>query len=485
MKKILLLIFFIPFISFSQNIQWFKTSPYILYEDIALDNHDGMYLLSSTHQFVDTVFIEDTIIVNNSHQIIKYDTNGVFQWARGFNFSSLTQNIKVCIDGNVIYVYGNFNSTLEVDSNIFTSQNNTYSAFFLKYDLDGNYIETKIIGDNINLCFINDFYVLNSNIYLLGMARASIQFNNTTYHVDYHSDSLLSTVVLLQIDSNYNLIWGSSLYSNISGTQPLNHSLSIDKISKKITFISDIGMSDSLFLNNQFLDTISNTFLIELKNNGDINWIYSLNSSTYRDVIHMSNEILIATNEKIIVIDSSGLFVKKHEFGSNGVGNYPPKVFRFTNDNNNCYMLGHANTDNATLNNVSIPINLNNRLFVAKYVNDTIIDFNFYGSTAVYLTPLSFEMKNGSQYISSSKLILQDSIFIVNNDTVQHSSHFLFKGNNDVILSVINYNNIGKDGVNKLIKIVDILGRETKPQSNVPLFYIYNNGTVEKRIIVE
>ena len=87
--------------------------------------------------------------------------------------------------------------------------------------------------------------------------------------------------------------------------------------------------------------------------------------------------------------------------------------------------------------------------------------------------------------ISSSKLILQDSIFIVNNDTVQHSSHFLFKGNNDVILSVINYNNIGKDGVNKLIKIVDILGRETKPQSNVPLFYIYNNGTVEKRIIVE
>ena len=78
MKKILLLIFFIPFISFSQNIQWFKTSPYILYEDIALDNHDGMYLLSSTHQFVDTVFIEDTIIVNNSHQIIKYDTRNIY-----------------------------------------------------------------------------------------------------------------------------------------------------------------------------------------------------------------------------------------------------------------------------------------------------------------------------------------------------------------------------------------------------------------------
>jgi len=37
----------------------------------------------------------------------------------------------------------------------------------------------------------------------------------------------------------------------------------------------------------------------------------------------------------------------------------------------------------------------------------------------------------------------------------------------------------------KLEKIVDVLGRETKPKSNTPLFYIYDNGTVEKRIIIE
>ncbi|MDC1025206.1 peptidylprolyl isomerase [Flavobacteriales bacterium] len=34
----------------------------------------------------------------------------------------------------------------------------------------------------------------------------------------------------------------------------------------------------------------------------------------------------------------------------------------------------------------------------------------------------------------------------------------------------------------KLLKIVDILGKETYPQLNMPLFYIYENGRVEKII---
>jgi hypothetical protein len=37
----------------------------------------------------------------------------------------------------------------------------------------------------------------------------------------------------------------------------------------------------------------------------------------------------------------------------------------------------------------------------------------------------------------------------------------------------------------KIYKILDILGRETKDTSNEILFYMYDDGTVEKRIIVE
>ena len=37
----------------------------------------------------------------------------------------------------------------------------------------------------------------------------------------------------------------------------------------------------------------------------------------------------------------------------------------------------------------------------------------------------------------------------------------------------------------KLVRIIDLLGRETKGSKNEPLFYIYDDGTVEKRIIIE
>ena len=37
----------------------------------------------------------------------------------------------------------------------------------------------------------------------------------------------------------------------------------------------------------------------------------------------------------------------------------------------------------------------------------------------------------------------------------------------------------------KLQKTVDILGKETKPKANTPFIEIYDDGTVEKRIVIE
>ena len=37
----------------------------------------------------------------------------------------------------------------------------------------------------------------------------------------------------------------------------------------------------------------------------------------------------------------------------------------------------------------------------------------------------------------------------------------------------------------ELIKVTDILGRENKPQTNTPFIQIYDDGTVEKKIIIE
>jgi hypothetical protein len=37
----------------------------------------------------------------------------------------------------------------------------------------------------------------------------------------------------------------------------------------------------------------------------------------------------------------------------------------------------------------------------------------------------------------------------------------------------------------KVFKIVDFLGKETNPKVNKLQFYIYEDGTVEKRIVIE
>ena len=37
----------------------------------------------------------------------------------------------------------------------------------------------------------------------------------------------------------------------------------------------------------------------------------------------------------------------------------------------------------------------------------------------------------------------------------------------------------------KILKFIDLLGRETKVKKNEPLFYIYDDGSVEKKIIIE
>ena len=40
-------------------------------------------------------------------------------------------------------------------------------------------------------------------------------------------------------------------------------------------------------------------------------------------------------------------------------------------------------------------------------------------------------------------------------------------------------------GTRKLIEIVDVLGRKSRKLKNQPLFYIYDDGSVQKRVILE
>ena len=55
----------------------------------------------------------------------------------------------------------------------------------------------------------------------------------------------------------------------------------------------------------------------------------------------------------------------------------------------------------------------------------------------------------------------------------------------DYYIEVLEITDIkGYSSNKKLLKVTDLLGRETKNE-NQTLFYIYEDGTVEKRIVIE
>ena len=51
-------------------------------------------------------------------------------------------------------------------------------------------------------------------------------------------------------------------------------------------------------------------------------------------------------------------------------------------------------------------------------------------------------------------------------------------------MNMLGQNNLELDLIQNRIKVTDLLVRETN-QTNQLLFYIYDDGTVEKRIVIE
>ena len=87
-----------------------------------------------------------------------------------------------------------------------------------------------------------------------------------------------------------------------------------------------------------------------------------------------------------------------------------------------------------------------------------------------------FETQNGEQYIT-----IQAGL----NDTINQSillDNFVLTETEEPLTTGVN--EVPK--VEKqLLKIVDILGKESSPNKKGLLFYIYSDGTVEKRIVIE
>ena len=120
-----------------------------------------------------------------------------------------------------------------------------------------------------------------------------------------------------------------------------------------------------------------------------------------------------------------------------------------------------------------------------NYVNVGISNYNNqlgrhlitsnYGDTIWQEYTYVFETQNAEEYIT---------VTVGVNDTIDYGvfiDHFVITETEEPLTTGINELN----GNNrKLLKIVDILGKESKSKKGL-LFYIYSDGTVEKRLVIE
>jgi len=103
----------------------------------------------------------------------------------------------------------------------------------------------------------------------------------------------------------------------------------------------------------------------------------------------------------------------------------------------------------------------------------------------------SLDLRNGNnQLISTMHCKNNLNLYCINVDDMSWSTVNWTLSNNSIDSQQYFSNNCSGTGTEelttskKLLKVTDLLGRETK-QTNQPLFYIYDDGTVEKRIVIE
>jgi len=101
------------------------------------------------------------------------------------------------------------------------------------------------------------------------------------------------------------------------------------------------------------------------------------------------------------------------------------------------------------------------------------------------------DVRNGNNTNMYLNAYTNPNLFCINVDNVAWSTSNWVVGNFEFDSQHYFSNNcpppsaIQEHTTNKeLLKITDLLGRETK-QTNQPLFYIYDDGTVERKIVIE
>jgi len=300
-------------------------------------------------------------------------------------------------------------------------------------------------------------------------------YNNYLTNLDVSTNTALTN-----LECNNNQL--TSLY--------VSNNTALTSLSCNDNFISCLDVSINLVLTN--LNCSNN--LIDQLNTKNGNWINNLYVNA------MSNNLLCAEVDNIGYATNNWLFDSFTSLNTNCNYSNPCNMTYGCTDLLACNYNSSANIDDSSCvypttasssviacDSFTWPLN---GLTYATSVNDTVVGVNAAGCTETNILNLtiiysnsSFDtlsvivsiVWNGQTYTSSGDY----SVILINSvgcDSIANLN-----------LTITNTTGISDIANNKcnLVKITNILGKETPYRKNTPLFYIYSDGTVEKRIIIE
>ena len=142
-------------------------------------------------------------------------------------------------------------------------------------------------------------------------------------------------------------------------------------------------------------------------------------------------------------------------------------------DDSGCFIYDSVLIDDPSSLQVS---SLNNTVNIISYAFGGTPPYTceFWGPSGLLISSINMGTSLAINPIISGLYIFNVTDY--NGCTTADTINFIMTSNSDLLNSYRN---------NQLIKVVDVLGRESEEKSNVPLFYIFYDGTVEKKIIIE
>jgi hypothetical protein len=488
-----------------------------------IEDDDYKYITGRFEGYVD--FQGSTLTSNNLYGafIAKTDENDSLLWIRKFAESignSVIYSIRVIeSDNNNIYLSISFIDTINVYGQQYIANQlvNEYSqSLILKFDEQGNvlnvfYLEGSCLK-NIENLHIDE----QQNIYFYGgygndtwstTSSCTCIFDGTTY------TTTSTDIFLAKYDSSGNLIWVNTLEAN-KNIYPLRFGIIENSIYLSgSVYNSNIPIDFGSYTLNYPTNYDKGGFMAKYDTSGSFKWVKYYGAKGWDSYVS-SIDVEILNNNTIVV---GGSVQTQSESAHLYFQNSSPLTRNSTGAEKNYFIIAYDSLGNIKWKDLAqcsgwdaiygMSSDSKANLLVTGYYHDQFFFENDtlpYGYGYLWVgafdsigNKLWVKKIEGNGFTSGEEIEIdsKDNIYVLSGTTsnlitfgntsytINRPSVFIAKMTSSIVSSTTNIQAVSPN--KELLKIVDILGRETIHKKNTLLFYIYNDGTVEKKVFVE